>query len=57
LKESDKVRGFKIQKIMENGVSVSRNGQSWFLSTPEVRHTRVHGIGVAKEVPKMSMTD
>ena len=45
LKENDKIQGFTIQKIMEDGVVVASNGRSWFLSAPNVAYSRVHVAG------------
>jgi hypothetical protein len=46
LKENDRIRGFKIQKIKEDGVVITDNGQTWFLSVPNVAYSRVHPTGV-----------
>jgi hypothetical protein len=48
LKENDKIQGFKIQKILEDGVVVTNSGQRWFLRAPNVEYSRVHAFGAAK---------
>ena len=45
LKENDSIRGFKIQKILEDGVVVTHSGQRWFISAPDVAYSKVHAIG------------
>jgi hypothetical protein len=45
LKENDMIQGFRIQKILEDGVELSSSGQTWFLRAPEVVYSRVHGTG------------
>ncbi len=42
LKVGDRIQGFKIQKILADGVVVTSSGQSWFLSAPDVEYSRVH---------------
>jgi hypothetical protein len=54
LKESDKIQGFKIQKIKDDGVVVTRNGQRWFLSAPNVPYNRIHVSGVKSDDTKVS---
>ena len=49
LKENDKIRGFRIRKILEDGVVVTNNGRSWFISTPNVAYSRVHASGAEKK--------
>ena len=46
LKENDRIQGFKIQRILENGVVVTNSGKRWFLSVPDVAYSRVHVSGV-----------
>jgi len=41
LKVDDTILGFKIQKIQEDGVTITSKGQSWFLSAPEVSFSRL----------------
>ena len=45
LKEKDRIQGFTIQKILENGVVITSSGQRWFLSVPNVAYSRVHVAG------------
>jgi hypothetical protein len=45
LKENDRIQGFKIQKILEDGVVVTNSGKRWFLSAPDVAYSRVHVSG------------
>ena len=45
LKENDRIQGFKIQKILEDGVVVTNSGQRWFLNAPDVAYSRVHVSG------------
>ena len=45
LKEKDRIQGFKIQKILEDGVIVTSSGRSWFLNAPDVAYSRVHTAG------------
>jgi hypothetical protein len=42
LQEKDTVRDFRIQKIEEGGVVLTRGGRSWFLKTPEVSYSYNH---------------
>jgi hypothetical protein len=44
-KENDKVQGFKIQKILEDGVVVTNSGQRWLLRAPDVAYSRVYSSG------------
>lgn len=41
-KENDKVQGFKIQKIKNDGIVVTHSGQRWFLSAPTIPYSKVH---------------
>jgi hypothetical protein len=50
LKENDRIQGFTIQKILENGVVVTRSGRQWFLSAPNVSYSRVHVAGAKGNV-------
>ncbi len=45
LKEKDRIQGFTIQKILEDGVVITNSGQRWFLSAPNVAYSRVHASG------------
>jgi hypothetical protein len=45
LKENDRIQGYTIQKILENGVVVTNSGRRWFLSAPNVAYSRVHASG------------
>jgi len=45
LKEDDRIQGFKIQKILEDGVVVTSSGQRWFLSAPKVPYSKIHASG------------
>jgi hypothetical protein len=49
LKENDKIEGFRIRKILEDGVIVTSNGRSWLISTPGVAYSRVHAPGAEKK--------
>ena len=49
LKENDRIKGFKIQKILEDGVVVTNSGQRWFLRAPNVEYSRVHASGAANK--------
>ena len=40
--EKDTVRDFRIQKIDERGVVLTRGGRRWFLKTPEVSYSYNH---------------
>lgn len=53
-KENDRVQEFKIQKIMDNGVTVTHNGQKWFLSAPNVPYTRIHDSDVDSDGSNVS---
>ena len=44
-KENDRIKGFKIQKILEDGVVVTSSGKQWFLSAPDIAYSRVHASG------------
>jgi hypothetical protein len=46
LKENDKIQGFKIHKITQDGVIVTNGGQRWFLSAPKVSYSRVHATSI-----------
>ena len=48
LKVNDRVEGFKIKKILADGVVVTSSGQSWFLSVPDVAYSRIHAAGAEK---------
>jgi hypothetical protein len=52
LKENDRIQGFKIQKIFEDGVVVTNSGQRWFLSAPDVVYSRVHASGAENKDSK-----
>ena len=45
LKENDKIRQFKIRKIKDNGVVVTRGNRRWFISAPDVPYTRLPASG------------
>ena len=45
LKENDRIQGFKIKKILEDGVVVTNSGKQWFLSAPDVSYSKVHASG------------
>jgi hypothetical protein len=45
LKENDKTQGFRIKKILEDGVVVTNSGKQWFLSAPDVSYSRIHASG------------
>jgi hypothetical protein len=49
LKENDKIQGFRIRKILEDGVVVTNNGRSWFISTPDVAYSRVNSSGADRK--------
>ena len=55
LKTSDKIRGFKVQKISNDGVVVARDGRKWFLSAPRVPYTRVQVSGAESDGSNQSM--
>ena len=42
LKVNDTIRGFKLRKILKDGVIVTSNGRYWFLNAPNVAYSRVH---------------
>ena len=42
LKENDSIQGFKIQKILEDGVVITSSGQRWFLKAPNVAYSKIH---------------
>jgi hypothetical protein len=42
LKENDIIQGFRIRRILEDGVELSSSGQTWFLRAPDVVYSRVH---------------
>ena len=42
LKENDSIQGFKIQKILEDGVVITSSGQQWFLKAPNVAYSKIH---------------
>ena len=48
LKENDRIQGFKIKKILEDGVVVTNSGKQWFLSAPDVTYSRIHASGAEK---------
>jgi hypothetical protein len=52
LKENDRIQGFKIQEILEDGVVVTNSGKRWFLSVPDVTYSRVHASGVQNKDSK-----
>ena len=52
LKENDRIQGFKIKKILEDGVVVTNSGKQWFLSVPDVSYSRVHVSGVQNKDPQ-----
>jgi hypothetical protein len=52
LKENDRIQGFKIQKIVEDGVVVTNSGKRWFLSAPDVAYSRVHASGAENKDSK-----
>jgi hypothetical protein len=52
LKENDSIKGFKIQKIFEDGVVVTNSGQRWFLSAPDVVYSRVRASGAENKDSK-----
>jgi hypothetical protein len=45
LKENDRIQGFKIHKILEDGVVITNSGKRWFLNAPDVAYSRVHASG------------
>ena len=45
LLENDRIQGFTIQKILEDGVVIAGSGQRWFLRAPAVAFSRVHVAG------------
>jgi hypothetical protein len=45
LKENDRTKGFKIEKILEDGVVVTNSGKQWFLCAPDVAYSRIHASG------------
>ena len=45
LKQNDRIQGFKIQNIKEDGVVITGSGQTWFLRVPNVAYSRVHPTG------------
>ena len=45
LKENDRIQGFKIQKILKDGVVVTGGGRRWFLRAPNVGYSRIHASG------------
>ena len=45
LLENDRIQGFTIQKILEDGVVIASSGQRWFLRAPDVAFSRVHIAG------------
>jgi hypothetical protein len=57
LKESDKIQGFKIQEIADDGVAVTRNGQRWFLRAPNVPYSRIHVSGVESDGSNASIPE
>ncbi len=44
-KENDRIQGFKIQKILKDGMIVTHSGQQWFISAPDVAYSKVHATG------------
>ncbi len=52
LKVNDRIQGFKIQKILEDGVVVTSGGQSWLLNAPDVTYSRVHAASAEKNDPQ-----
>lgn len=44
-KENDRVQGFRIQQIKDDGVVVTRGNQKWFIRAPNVSYSRVHASG------------
>jgi hypothetical protein len=52
LKENDRIQGFKIKKILEDGVVVTNSGKQWFLSAPDVAYSRIHASGVENKNSK-----
>jgi hypothetical protein len=52
LKEKDRIQGFKIQEILEDGVVVTNSGKRWFLSVPDVTYSRVHTSGAQNKDSK-----
>jgi hypothetical protein len=41
-KENDRVKGFRIQKIQDDGVVISRAGRVWVLKVPDVQFSHVN---------------
>ena len=52
LKENDRTQGFKIKKILEDGVVVTNSGKQWFLSAPDVSYSRIHASGAENKDSK-----
>ena len=51
-KENDRIKGFKIQKILEDGVVVTSSGKQWFLNAPDIAYSRVHASGAKGNASK-----
>ncbi len=51
-KENDRIKGFKIQKILEDGVVVTSSGKQWFLNAPDIAYSRVHASGAEGNASK-----
>ena len=52
LKENDRIQGFKIKKILEDGVVVTNSGKQWFLSAPDIAYSRIHESGAENKDSK-----
>jgi hypothetical protein len=44
-KENDRVKGFRIQKIQDDGVVISREERKWILEAPDVQYSHIDAVG------------
>ena len=57
LKVNDKIRQFRIRKIKDNGVVITRGKKRWFISAPDVPYTRLPASGPGSQGSEVVMND